>query len=428
MKVSRELNLFDKIINIRAINIFLRTSTLGTRFLFVIFLAKYLDQKSVGYYSLFTATIGYFLYIVGLDFYTFSTREILKCTHDHRGQMIKGHAFISLLMCIAVIPFAILTLSMADWPSKLVIWFIPILILENVNQEISRLLVTLSEQVTSSLILFLRQGSWALAIAGLMYMDVSLRNLDAVMACWLVASFTAALIGINKLKKLNIGGWQLPVNWQWLKSGVKISSIFLLASLVLRGVQTIDRYWLQSLTNLETVGPYVLFLSIASTLSVFMEAGAFSFTYPEILNLFLNKNYRDGDRKVKKLLINSLIVSMVFGAVSWLILPVLLDWINKPLYLEMKNLYPFLILATALNVMSMIPNFALYALNKDSIIVKNNIIGALVFVVVVLAVSGYSKIFAVPVGLISFYGYVLISNFIVYLNMTTVLCKLENDE
>ncbi|MGN6620788.1 MAG: hypothetical protein ACTHKR_06965, partial [Sphingomonas sp.] len=61
-----------------ASNVVLRFGTLGVRFIFVFFLAKYLDASSVGYYGLFTATITYALYFVGLDYYVFTSREIVK--------------------------------------------------------------------------------------------------------------------------------------------------------------------------------------------------------------------------------------------------------------------------------------------------------------------------------------------------------------
>ena len=137
----------------RILNMLLRACTLGARFVFVFFLAKFLDAKAVGYYGLFTATVGYFLYLVGLDFYTYTTREILKAQHEQRGQMLKGQASLSALLYIVVVPLAVWMLPQAQWPSELLLWFFPILVLEHLNQEISRLLIALSEQITASLII-----------------------------------------------------------------------------------------------------------------------------------------------------------------------------------------------------------------------------------------------------------------------------------
>ena len=328
----------------RILNMLLRACTLGARFVFVFFLAKFLDAKAVGYYGLFTATVGYFLYLVGLDFYTYTTREILKAQHEQRGQMLKGQASLSALLYIVVVPLAVWMLPQAQWPSELLLWFFPILVLEHLNQEISRLLIALSEQITASLILFMRQGSWALAIVGLMAVNANMRHLQAVMACWLTAGLIAALLGVHKVKHLGMGGWRLPVNWVWVRKGASVSLSFLLATLALRGVQTIDRYWVQSLSNTETVGAYVLFLSIAGTLMVFLDAGVFAFAYPELIALHHKQQHTQAHRKVKQLLMYVLLAAAVFSGISWLLLPYLLQWINKPLYMQSIGLYPWVLL------------------------------------------------------------------------------------
>ena len=392
----------------RILNMVLRTATLGARFVFVFFLAKYLDPQSVGYYGLFTATVGYFLYLVGLDFYTYTTREILKASPEQRGQMLKGQAALSVLLYAIVVPLAVWVLPQAHWPGELLLWFFPILVFEHINQEISRLLVALSEQITASLILFMRQGSWALAIVGLMAVDADMRQLQAVMACWLAAGVIAALLGILKIRQLRMGGWNLPVNWAWVKKGAMVSLAFLLATLALRGVQTIDRYWLQSLTSIEVVGAYVLFLSIAGTLMVFLDAGVFAFAYPELIALHHQQQHAQAHRKVKQLLVYILLAAVAFSAISWLLLPYLLQWINKPLYTESMELYPWLLLATVINALGMAPHYALYAQGRDRIIIGSHIAAMVVFAIAVWLLAQILPALAVPLGLVIFFTVILV--------------------
>ena len=44
------------------------------KFLLIFFLARILPPEELGTYGLFTATVGYALYFLGLDFYTYSGR------------------------------------------------------------------------------------------------------------------------------------------------------------------------------------------------------------------------------------------------------------------------------------------------------------------------------------------------------------------
>lgn len=72
----------------RLINFSLRGATFGTRFLIIFFLAKYLDPAEAGLYGIFTASVGYAMYFVGLDFYTYVCREIVETPstqRDHCG-------------------------------------------------------------------------------------------------------------------------------------------------------------------------------------------------------------------------------------------------------------------------------------------------------------------------------------------------------
>lgn len=399
---------------VRLLNMVLRAATLGARFLFVFFLARYMDAQAVGYYGLFTATVGYFLYLVGLDFYTYSTREIIKAPDMVRGQMLKGQVSLSALLYLVILPLAAWVLPQAKLPAELLIWFFPILVLEHLNQEISRLLTALSEQVTASLILFLRQGSWALAIVALMALDAELRQLRVVMACWAVAGLAAAWLGIRKLRQLHMGGWQLPVDWVWVRKGVTVSLAFLVATLALRGVQTVDRYWLQSLANIETVGAYVLFLNIASTLMVFLDAGIFAFAYPELIALCHKKQYQLVNRKALRLLAYVVISATAFSIVSWLLLPYLLQWINKPIYGQSLWLYPWLLLAMVINALSMVPHFALYAKGHDKAIIGSHIGAMLVFAIGVWQISQHRPLLAVPAGLVIFFAFILLSKTIAY--------------
>lgn len=376
--------------------------TLGARFLFVFLLAKYLDPAAVGYYGLFTATVGYALYFVGLDFYTYVTREIIKTPNDQRGSLLKGQAALSGGVYLVFLPIAFVFLHQAGWPRNLVWWFFPILLLEHFNQEMSRLFVALSEQITASLILFVRQGSWAIAIVAFMAWDANFRHLNAVMALWACSGVAAAAMSIWKIRRMRMGGWQMHIDWLWIKKGIGISTVFLMATLALRGVQTIDRYWLEALGGIEIVGAYVLFLSVAGSMMVFLDAGVFAYAYPALISLSQNQQYEVARAKVWQIFLQTLALSAAFGVVSWLLLPYLLTWINKPAYTSALGMYPWLLMATIMNAISMAPHYALYARGFDRTIIFSHLAALPVFVLFTWGFSNFSKAhapMAVPFGI-----------------------------
>jgi len=383
----------------RVLNMGLRGMTLCTRFLFIFFLARYVTPASVGYYGLFTATVGYALYFVGLDFYTYNTRELLRAPQEQRGRLIRDQAVLTVGLYALLLPAAFVIPSVAGWPSGLAWWFLPILVLEHVNQEVSRILVALSDQVGASVLLFIRQGSWALFIVGVMAWDTSSRQLQAVMACWAGAGAVAAALGLHKLARLGMGGWRSAVDWDWIRRGVKVSVAFLSATLALRALQIVDRYWLKSLVDIDAVGAYVLFTGIASTLMVFLDAGVFTFSYPELIRLHQQGEHAALRQRLRAMLVHTLGLSAAFAFVSWLILPELLGWIRNPVYVQYLWLYPWVLSALVINAIGMVPHYALYAYGVDRPIIRSQFAALLVFPLAVWGLSRFQPVLAVPLGL-----------------------------
>jgi O-antigen/teichoic acid export membrane protein len=401
----------------RFLNVGVQAITLVARFLLIFFLAKYLDPALVGYYGLFVAAVGYSLYFVGLDFYTYATREILKAPNEQRGRLLKGQAMLSGLLYLLFLPAALVLWHHSDWPESLLLWFFPILIFEHLNQEVSRLLVALSEPVTASVLLFIRQGSWALVIVALMAWDPSSRHLQTVMFLWAVAGFAAAVAGVWKVRKLRMGGWREALDWHWIRSGIAVSASFLLATLALRGIQTFDRYWLESLGGIEIVAAYVLYFGVAGTLLTFLDAGLFAFTYPALIQLHLDQKTNVAHAMVRRMLGFTILLSGGFAFISWLLLPYLLLWINNPVYSKAINLYPWLLLAMIVNAFSMVPHYALYARGHDRPIIHSHIAALIVFVLATWTFSAHFSAMAVPIGLNLSFAVILVWKAIAYMQL-----------
>lgn len=401
----------------RVVNISVQGVTLVARFLLIFFLAKYLDPALVGYYGLFIAAVGYSLYFVGLDFYTYVTREILKVPCEQRGRLLKGQATLSFFLYLLFLPVVLVLLHYADWPGVLLYWFLPILILEHFNQEMSRLLVALSEPLTASVLLFIRQGSWALVIVALMAWDPSTRNLQNVVVLWAAAGLAAAFAGVWKVRKLRMGGWRDALDWHWVRRGIAVSSAFLLATLALRGIQTFDRYWLESIAGIEIVAAYVLYFGVASTLLTFLDAGLFAFTYPALIQLHHDKKTDVAQVMVRKMLGLTILLSIGFALVSWLLMPYLLLWIDSAVYFDAVNLYPLLLFAMIINAVSMVPHYALYARGHDRPLIHSHIAALIVFVLATWALSAHFAAMAVPIGLIFSFAVILAWKGIAYIQL-----------
>ncbi|HWK42602.1 MAG TPA: oligosaccharide flippase family protein [Croceibacterium sp.] len=389
------------------LNVALRVATLGTRFALIFVLARYLDVASVGYYGLFTAAIGYALLCVGLDLYVYTTREIAKTDANRQGHLLKNQAALVVLLYFALTPLAIILLPTTGLPKIILYWFIPILFLEHINQELYRLLIILHRQIAASTLLFIRQGSWALAITGLMIVREDSRNLTVVMAFWATAGVFAAAAGLRKLHGLRMGGWRERIDWRWIRNGIGVSGAFLAATMAIRGVQTFDRYWLEDIAGIEVVGAYVLFFGIASALNVFLDAAIFSFRYPELIRLSHEQRYTEMRSRVHIMALLTIGACLAFSVASSLLLPILLSWIGEKIYLSEISLYYWVLAAMISYSLSMVPHYALYARGNDRTIIASHLAALPVFGATTWLMLRISPSEAVPAG--------------VFVAMTTVL-------
>jgi O-antigen/teichoic acid export membrane protein len=386
------------LLNRKTANLCLRALTLAMRFLLVVILAKFLSVAEVGFYGLFAAAIFYGVLFFGLDMYVFTTREIAKTGKETAGSQLKDQAIIVVFAYLALAPLTLALLPRLGLPSSLIYWFVPILIFEHLNQEIFRLLTVLQEQLTASLLLFIRQGSWVLILIALFWSQAEARSLEAVLMLWLGASVLAALGGIWKLSRLGLGGWTARVDWGWIRRGLKIAGLFLIATLALRAIQTFDRFFLEGLMGIEVVGAYVLFVSLAAAMTAFMDAAVFAFKYPRLLTLVDAPSQQEFQSEVRQMAMQAALGIAVFIALSVLCLPVLLNWIDKPAYRDFTELFYWALAASGVFTLSMVPHYVLYAKGRDTTILFSQLAAMLIFFAASALIASHSPLYAVPIG------------------------------
>lgn len=388
-------------------NITLRASTLIGKFLLIFFLAHFLAPGELGLYGLLTVAVGYALYAVGLDFYTYSTRELLKYDRSVWGSYLKGHAALCLLLYAALAPIVFLIFSANILPWSLLPWFLGLLVLEHINQELGRLLIAVGQPIAASIILFFRSGLWAVLITVLMFLDPQWRSLDRVFMAWGGGALLGLVVGGWRVTRLGIGQWHSAIDWAWVRRGVNIAIPFILATLALRGLSTVDRFWFQLLADLDTLGAYVLFTGISSALLSFLDAGVFAFLYPALIKAYQDQNQVAFARAMRKLLLQTFILSVGFVFCALLAIHPLLTWLDKPLYLAQLHLFPWILTSAVLYALGMVPHYALYAQSKDRPIICSHVASLAIFIVITAFASLWLAELAVPIGLCTAFAFIL---------------------
>jgi O-antigen/teichoic acid export membrane protein len=393
---------------VRLLNLALRLTTMASKFLLIFALARFLEPGDLGLYGLLAVTIGYALYLLGFDFYAFATREMLKRPSSEWGSVIKNQGALSLAAYALFLPALCLLFALDLLPWHLALWFFPLLVIEHITQELGRLLVAISAPLWASWVMFLRSGCWAVAITVVMFFETEARNLHYLFAAWIVSGAAAVLLGCYKLNRLKLGGWQQKVDWRWISKGLKIAIPLLLATLALRALFTTDRYWFEYLNGMEALGAYVLFAGLCAALLSFLDAGVFVFLYPSLISAHHRNDSAAFQAGLRKMLVQTLLVTVTFSLIAIALLPYLLGWIAKPLYIEQSHLFPWLLVASVLYALGMIPHYALYAQGRDRAIVQSHLGSLLCFATSTWLLSNHFTALAVPMGLCIAFAFILL--------------------
>lgn len=364
---------------VRMLNVLMRGVTLLCKFLLIFFLAKFLDPKEVGLYGLLAGTIGYALFAVGFEFYTYSTREIIGSDRQQWLALIRDQSVFFVFTYLLVLPFVLMAFFSGLLPWAYAVWFFLLLMLEHVAQELNRLLVVISEQLLASVILFIRSGAWCLLLVVLMWWIPASRKLEWVLVAWCIGAGLGCLLGGARILSLNRSALRNKVDWKWIGKGLKLAIPLLVASLAIRGIFTFDRYWVESIVGLEVLGVYVLFVGIATSIVSFLDAGIIVFLYPKIIaaaKVGNDKEFRSG---MRKLFWDVSLVTLVLVGLGLLLGRPVLGWIGKDIYMENFYLLKWLFLAIVFYAASMIPHIGLYAHGRDKAILFSQLCGLGVF-------------------------------------------------
>lgn len=393
---------------VRLLNVGLRGVTLLCKFSLFFVLAFYLAPEEVGLYGLIVASIAYGIYPLGLEFYTYSTRELIKSDKSTCGRYLASQIRLYVVLYLVFLPLFLLLFYFNFLPWYVAVYFYVLLILEHANQEMMRLLIALSHQIAASVALFLRQGLWVLIVIPVMYFYPDYRSIDFILSLWVLGSIGAAAVSFVTFYNLGFKGWLSGFDWLWIKKGVLVSLPFFISTLSLSAIATFDRYLFDFFVGRDVLGAYVFYIGLAASLISFLDAAVFSFIYPKMIAAYAKEDLISFNSQVKKMFYQMLTLSFIFFAASFLLIDLIVGWIDKPIYSEHIFIFYIVVIAMFLQALSYIPHYALYAQGCDNTIIMSHGLSVVIFMISAFSLSYISELYAVPVALCITYFLVLV--------------------
>ncbi len=358
----------------------LRSLSMLSKFLIVVYIAKYFSTADLGIFGLFNSAVILAMYLLGFEFYNFNTREILAAHTDRIAVLVRNQFIAFGFTYLLFLPVMIPILYGKFLPLQYVFWFYIILITEHISIEFYRLFIILSRPVFANFIFFIKTGSWSLALIALWLFGIdSTKNLHFIWLAWSGGSFLACLLSIFYMYHLKIHIFTRdPIDWTWIKQGFKISLPFLVVAISLRLIEQSGRFFLDIWTSKSLVGIYTFFWNIANMLNVIIFTGIIMILYPKLVESFKKDQRSEFEttlHQFKKMVLWS---SLFLALLLLLFIKPLLGFLGKSEFFPHLYTFYILILAFVLLNISYLPHYILYVQDADKVIMWCTLLGAIV--------------------------------------------------
>jgi len=381
---------------LQGINAILRGAGLVSRLVLILALARFLAPSEVGLFGLFSVTVTYAMLAVGLDFYTFSQREVIARPAGEHLTVVVHHAGACAGAYMLAAPVLVALFASGHLPLRLAPWFALLLVLEHVGQELYRLLVALGRPVVAGVLLFLRQGLWVWVMVLALWLRPGWRDLELVLATWSTGSAIAVIAGLWFVRPAVAAAGRLSWDPELIHRGLRTGLLFLVATLCLRGLLTFDRYLLEHFAGLELVGAYTFYGGIAMAVMAFLESAVFVFRYPRMVHAWRHGKHASYTGEWWRLLRQTTIGLALLVAGAAIVAPLVADLTGRVIYVEHLEILWVLLGAAAFQALGMIPHYGLYAMQRDRWILFAHAGGLAVFLAAAVVLGPAWPVLGVP--------------------------------
>ena len=379
-------------------NSLLRLVSVALRALLTLAMAVWLQPSELGLYALVAATLTLTTYFYGLDFQTFSMREL--STNDLAGARVRIRDQFALLLIIYAIGSAILAAVLTQFglDPRLLAVVVLMAAVQHASLEFYRIFNRLGRPVAGTAILLIRDSAWVplCLLTKLLTGDLSLATL---LVFWLIGSVASAICGAWLLIRWLPASARRPIDLVWLASGLRTGLRMLAGTLSLVALFTLDRMIFATLASPDQLGAYAFFaLGCASVQGLFETAILPSFWAPllQAKKDGAEVAYRDAERKLTRV---CLVGGAAVGTLTLVGLTILAWLLPHPAYAANIHLLYYIAAAYSLLILTNIPHYRIYAARRDSQIVTANVTAFVTFLALIALLINFDRSTAVPMAL-----------------------------
>ena len=359
----------------RILNLVYRVLTILLKFLLSIIIVKKLSVYDLGVFGIFQTTIMLIIYVLGFDFYTYNTRELLKKNDQGPSFCIGNQMVFHGAIYLIVLPCLLLLFFYNIIDTEYLLYFYVILVSEHISQEVYRILIVLKKSVTASLTLFLRAGLWILALFLIWTFNLSSQTIKDIFILWAIGGTVSIIVGVFYIPI----SFKFTIDLIWIRKGIKVATPFLVATLFYKVIEFSGRYFLDFYATKEEVGIFTFFSGISNAMFVLVQSTVIIVMSPYLIEsvsegvVAFKKVYQDYQRQV-------LYTTGAGSILASICIYPLLYYLDNELLTQSIAIFFLLLLAVVLFCISYIPHYGLYSYHRDRSLLWSSIIGAIVII------------------------------------------------
>jgi O-antigen/teichoic acid export membrane protein len=379
-------------------NSLVRLASVGLRSLLTLAMAVWLQPSELGLYALVAATLTLTTYFYGLDFQTFSMREL--STSDLAGARFRVRDQFAMLLVIYAIGSAVTALLLRQFglAPGLIALVVPMAVVQHAALEFYRILTRLGRTVAGSVVLLIRDGAWV-PICILTKLATGELSLGGILLSWLMGSAVSVIYGGVLLFKWLPASERRSIDLAWLAAGLRTGLRMLAGTLSVIALFSVDRMIFAKLVSPQQLGAYAFFALGCSSIQGLFETAVLPSFWAPLLQAKKEGDdlaYRHAERRLDRACLAGAIIG---GAVTAVGLTVLAWLLPNRAYAQNLHLLYYLVAAYSLLTLTNIPHYRLFAARRDSLIVSANVTTFVTFIVLIPLFVIFDRSTAVPLAL-----------------------------
>ncbi|MBR1249474.1 hypothetical protein JQ609_21405 [Bradyrhizobium sp. AUGA SZCCT0169] len=336
-----------------------------------------LSPAEMGEYGLLTAALAFALLAIGLEFYSYTLREMVPASPARRTRIIADQITLGVMALLVVGVLVLAAILAGLFPSRLAPWFLLILITEHISLEATRILIITERPVRAYIGVFLRGGIWVYAMAVLMFTTPSTRTLEMVLVWWalggtLAIAFSAA--SLSGLPWRELRGYR--PDWNAIFAGLRTARPFMLTAAGALVISYVDRFVIDMFVGREALGIYTFYSTILIGLLSLGASVSHQFL-PKVISGYTAsaEAYRAALRSFFWSLLALALGTII---ISGLLMGPMLNVLGLSVYASGIWVFYAMLPGVFLRMMADVPSYALYAARSDSYLLFCNLGAALI--------------------------------------------------